>query len=100
MLKVIAINLLLRRWLCTPRTAAWASARSPADGLNVDRGIGRTAVLHITLDLYRFSHVGRQLGRIGVWRHIQFIGGASFVLEREVRSAATQAALGDRCVRP
>src|SRR5215467_10230077 len=94
------LNLLLRLWLCILRAATWASARSSADGLNIDRGISRTRVLHITLDLHRFSHVWRQLRRIGVCRHIQFIGGASFVLDRVVRSAATQAALGDRCVRP
>ena len=35
-IRAITFNLLLRRWLCIPRTAGWAITRSSTDGLNID----------------------------------------------------------------
>jgi len=92
-LRAITFDLLLRRRL----RADWALARSSTDALNIDRVIARlTGVLHITAELYRFSHVLRQLRRIGVRRNIQLVDDASFVRDREVRSAAPPLKLSAR----
>ena len=35
-IRAITFNLPLRRWLCIPRTAGWATTCSSTDGLNID----------------------------------------------------------------